>query len=293
MDLRHLRYFVAVAEELSFTAAARRLHISQPPLSQQIRDLEIELDAGLFVRTSRRVELTAAGTALLAHARTILSEIEAAVEDVSALGSGRTGLVRVGTTGSVLMGPLAQLTADFARAYPGVTLRLRELGPFEQVAALHARRLDIIFLRHPPPDPELRAEPAWRETVEVCLPAGHALAATNRLPLAALAGEPFVSLRLRDSRFSQHLRDCCLAAGFTPRVEHEVVEAYSQASLVAAGLGIALVPESMRRLGRADIVFRPLEPPVPNADVEMLYHGDRSAAVDRLLDLARAARSAA
>jgi DNA-binding transcriptional LysR family regulator len=287
MELRHLRYFVAVAEELSFTAAARRLNISQPPLSQQIQDLELELATPLFERTSRRVELTAAGTGFLEHARAILAQAEQAVEDVHAIGTGRVGLIRIGTTGSVLLGPLSDLIAACARRHPGIAVRLREMGPQEQVAALQARRLDIIFLRHPPLDPALIAEIAWREEVGVVLPAGHPLARRGRLPLAALEGHDMVSLRLRDSRFAQHLRDCCVAAGFAPRILHEVVESYSLTSLVGAGLGLALVPECVRRLARPDIVYCPLEPPVPRADVSMIYRPDRAAAVDRMLELAR------
>jgi DNA-binding transcriptional LysR family regulator len=287
MELRHLRYFVAVAEELSFTAAARRLNISQPPLSQQIRELELDLATPLFERTSRRVELTAAGAGFLEHARAILAQAEHAVEDVRAIGTGRVGMVRIGTTGSVLLGPLAGLIAAFGRRHPGIAVRLREMGPAEQVVSLQARRIDIIFLRRPPTETELVVETAWREGVGVSLPRGHPLAALPRLPLAALEGHDLVSLRLRDSRFAQYLRDCCVCAGFTPRILHEVVESYSLTSLVAAGLGLALVPECVRTLARSDVVYRPLEPPVPEADVSMLYHPDHPAALDRLLELAR------
>ncbi len=287
MELRHLRYFVAVAEELSFTAAAKRLNISQPPLSQQIRELEAELKAALFERTSRRVELTAAGASFLEDARAILSHAEQAMEDAHAIGGGRVGMIRIGTTGSVLLGPLAGLIAEFGRRYPGIAVRLREMGPVEQVAALRARRLDVIFLRHPPPDPDVVAEIAWRERVGVMVPAGHRLAGLGAVPVAALEGEDLVSLRLRDSRFAQHLRNHCLAAGFAPRIVHEVVESYSLTSLVASGLGLAMVPETVVSIGRRDVVFRPLAPPVPEADVWMLYRPDRPEALDRLAALVR------
>jgi DNA-binding transcriptional LysR family regulator len=288
MELRHLRYFIAVAEELSFTAAAKRLNISQPPLSQQIRELEAELRTPLFDRTSRRVELTAAGAGFLDHARAILAQAEHAVEDVHAISAGRIGMVRIGTTGSVLLGPLAGVIAAFGRRYPGIAVRLREMGPSEQVASLHARRVDVIFLRRPPPDAELLAEIGWREEVGVCLPVGHPLAGLDRVPLAALEGYDMISLRLRDSRFAQSLRDACITVGFTPRILHEVVESYSLTSLVAAGLGVALVPECVRTLGRPDVLYRPLQPPVPEADVWMLYRPDRPVALDRMLELARA-----
>ncbi len=287
MELRHLRYFVAVAEELSFTAAARRLNISQPPLSQQIRDLEAELGTPLFERSSRRVELTAAGVGFLEHARAMLAEAEHAIEDARAVGAGRVGMVRIGCTGSVLLGPLAGLIAAFTKANPGIAVRLREMGPLEQVASVQAGRIDVSFLRHPPPEPGVEVEIGWREAVGVCLPAGHRLAKAPRLDLSALADQDMISLRLRDSRFSQRLRDACIVAGFTPRILHEVVESYSLTSLVAAGLGVALVPESVRRMARTDIVYRPLTPPVPDADVWMLYRPERTAALERMLELAR------
>ncbi len=287
MELRHLRYFVAVAEELSFTAAARRLRISQPPLSQQIRDLELELGAALFERTSRRVELTPAGVGFLAHARAILAEADHAVEDARAIAAGRAGMIRIGTTGSVLLGPLAPLIARFNQTHPDILIRLREMGPREQVIAAEARRVDVVFLRHPPRDTELVVEMVWQEEVGLCLPFGHPLADLPVVPLAALEGFDLISLRLRDSLFSQYLRDRCLAAGFTPRILHEVVESYSLTSLVAAGLGLALVPECVRALARSDVVYRPLEAPAPRADVAMLYRPDHVPALGHLLALAR------
>src|SRR3954447_20334609 len=138
MELRHLRYFVAVAEELSFTAAAHRLGVSQPPLSQQIRDLEWELKTALFVRTSRRVELTAAGRAFLEHAHAILAQTEQVAEQARAIGTGQVGTLDIGTTGSVLLGALGPLIAAFSAQFPQVALRIYEMGPQEQEEALHA-----------------------------------------------------------------------------------------------------------------------------------------------------------
>src|SRR3954469_14827956 len=133
MELRHLRYFVAVAEELSFTAAAHRLRVSQPPLSQQIRDLERELKTTLLVRTSRRVELTAAGRAFLEQAHSILAQTDRAAEQARAIGQGQIGTLNIGTTGSVLLGPLL---AVFSRRFPQVALRIHEMPPQEQEEAL-------------------------------------------------------------------------------------------------------------------------------------------------------------
>jgi DNA-binding transcriptional LysR family regulator len=287
MELRHLRYFVVVAEELSFTAAAARLRISQPPLSQQIQHLEAELKTALFLRTSRRVELTAAGAAFLEQVKSILGQVGQAVEQTRAIGSGKTGKLDIGTTGSVLLGPLASIIAAYSRRYPEVLVRLHEMAPLAQLTSLHARRTDISFLRSPVEDPELVTEIAWREKVWVALPRGHRLSKQSRLHLADLRDDDHVFLRLEDSRFAQYLRDCCVEAGFIPRIAQEVVEAYSLTSLVAGGLGVALVPESVRHLSRRGIVYRPLSEPAPAADVKMIFRPDGNPIVAAFVELAR------
>jgi DNA-binding transcriptional LysR family regulator len=287
MEFRHLRYFVAVAEELSFTTASNRLRVAQPSLSQQIRDLERELGAALFARTSRRVELTAAGAALLEHARAILAQAGQAAEQARAIGRGQVGTLDIGLTGSVLLGPLGPLVAAFSARFPRVVVRLHEMSPQEQQTALHARRTDISFLRRPAEDPDLVAELAWPETVAVALPERHPLTARRRIPLSDLREESLVFLRLEDSRFARYLRDCCVEAGFLPRVSQQVVEAYSLTSLVAAGLGVALVPECVRTLSRPGVVYRPLEEPALRADVQMVYRPDRGGVTERFIGLAR------
>jgi len=287
MELRHLRYFLAVAEERSFTAAAGRLGISQPPLSQQIKDLEVELATALFERTSRHVELTPAGISFLEHSRAILAQVKRAAQQARAIGSGQAGVIDIGTTGSVLLGRLAELIAVFGERHPGVVVRIHELGPQEQQDALLVHRLDISFLRRPRHEPELVSEIAWPEKVAVALPRGHPLAAHRQVPLAALKDQNLVFLRLADSRFARYLHDCCVQAGFLPRITHEVVESNSLTSLVAAGLGVALMPESVGHLSRPGVVHRPIRPPAPIADVSMVYRRSRSDLVDRFIELSR------
>jgi DNA-binding transcriptional LysR family regulator len=287
MELRHLRYFIALAEELSFTAAAQRLHISQPPLSQQIRDLEHELGTVLFLRTSRKVLLTEAGTAFLAHARSIVAGAELATAQVRAIGEGRTGALNVATTGSMLLGPLARLMAEYQHRVPGVLVGLHEMAPEAQVTALHTRGVDVSFMRLPPVDAELVRETAWREPVGVLLPVGHRLEGRGAIALAELRDDEHVFLRLRDSGFAQYLRDCCVEAGFMPRISQQVVEAYSLTSLVAAGFGVALAPRSISRLSRPEIVYRDLVPPAPAADVSMVHHRDPGPVLTRFLSIAR------
>ncbi|MCF3948439.1 LysR family transcriptional regulator [Acidiphilium sp. AL] len=287
MELRHLRYFVAVAETLSFTAAAARLRVSQPPLSQQIRDLERELGVALFERTSRRVGLTAAGAAFLDHARAILDQAELAAEQVRAIGRGHMGSLEIGLTGSVLGGRLGALLAAYSACYPKVALRLHEMSPQEQETALINRRTDLSFLRWPNDDPDLAIERAWPETVGLALPRRHRLGARRCVDLADLRDESFVFLRRTDSRFARHLWTCCIDAGFAPRIIQEVGDAQALVNLVAAGFGVALLPESIGRLSRAEIAYRPLAGTAASADVSIAYRADHRAVAGEFLEFAR------
>ncbi len=278
MELRHLRYFAAVAKHLSFTAAAESLGVAQPPLSQQIRDLEAEIGTPLFARTTRRVALTKAGVDFQAQALAILEKAGEAVDRARAIGSGTAGILNVGLTGSMLAGPLGPAIKDFARGYPEVELHLHEMAPDRQIAMLKEGRTDVSLLRCPPPDPNLARALAWREGVSLVLPRGHpkVRGTDHRLTggpiaLADLAEETFVFFRLVDSLFAKHLWQCCVEAGFEPRIAYQVVEAASLTSLVAAGLGIAIIPESVARLAHADVVYRPVRGPRIQADVHALW----------------------
>ncbi|MGJ4858962.1 LysR family transcriptional regulator [Labrys sp. La1] len=287
MELRHLRYFLAVAEELNFRAAAARLGVSQPPLSTQIQDLEYELKTQLFLRNKRRVELTAAGLAFRNYATAIIAQVDEAAEQTLAIGRGQIGTLDLATTGSVLMGPLAGLIARFGLQVPEVQVRIREMPPLEQEAALHTRKIDISFLRGPVGDPDLVTELAWKEKVGVALPQSHPLAGNSRIELSELRNEQFVFLRMKNSRFARYLKECCIEAGFDPNITQQVVESYSLLSLVAAGLGVALVPEAAKEMLRPGVVYRALVEPAPVADVIMLYRPDRSAVVTRFLSETR------
>ena len=287
MELRHLRYFVAVAEALSFTEAARRLAISQPPLSKQIRDLEVEIGTALIARSSRRVALTPAGTAFLSRAKLILAESDHAVAEVRSIGAGRVGTLDIGLTGSVLLGGLGALIAAYQTEFPAVGVRLREMPPDEQEAALAAGQLDVCFLRTPRAGTGLVAERAWDEGIQVALPRGHRLSTQRVIRLGALRDEAFVFFRRTNSRFAQHLWECCIAAGFAPRVVQEAVEASALLALVAARFGVALLPESARRLAPVDVVFRPLTGSDAHANVSMLFRREPAPVVAELLTFAR------
>jgi DNA-binding transcriptional LysR family regulator len=291
MELRHLRYFLAVARHLSFTAAAEDLGVAQPPLSQQIRDLEAEIGTPLFERTTRRVLLTPAGLDFQAQAAAILEKAGAAVERARAIGAGTAGILNVGLTGSMLAGPLARAIRAYAHTYPAVDLRIHEMSPDRQVALLRSGQTDVSFLRCPPPDADLIRERAWAETVSLVLPRGHRLAGAT-VRLADLAGERFVFLRLVDSLFAKYLWDRCIEAGFTPDITHQAVEAASLTSLVAAGLGIAIIPEFVARLAHADVIYTPLQGPPICADVYALWTRAKQPLIENFVRLVQGAETA-
>ncbi|HSC23376.1 MAG TPA: LysR substrate-binding domain-containing protein [Casimicrobiaceae bacterium] len=288
MDLRHLRYFATLAQERNFTRAAARLNVSQPPLSQQIKALENELGAPLFVRTSRRVDLTAAGHVFLVHANAILERVEQACAEARAVGAGHLGTLDIGSSSSLLLGPLPQVIAGYRRAFPGVKVALHEMTPAAQLTALRDRRLDVSFSRTPVEDENFTTELAWHDPVVAALPRNHRLLARRKLALKDFAGEEFVMLRLDSSAFAAYLHQCCVGAGFLPRASQYVVESQAMPSLVAAGLGVALVPASLARVHRQGVEYRTLNGAVPRADVHAsTRRGDTSATVRNFLEKAR------
>jgi DNA-binding transcriptional LysR family regulator len=253
MELRQIRYFTVLAEELSFTRAARRLHVSQPPLSFQIASLEAELGARLFDRTSRSVALSAAGQAFLPHAQAVLARLDEARSHVARVASGLQGRVQVGLAGSHFLGPFPQFIQQFRLQRPEVEVALNEMKPSDHLQALRDGRLDLCVSRNPLNDGQISAALLWPDPVVVALPPGHRLASRSQLGLAELQDEDFVFLRLDSSPFAMRLFDACVQAGFAPRIVQQVVEVPAALNLVAAGLGVALVPASMAML-RADAV---------------------------------------
>lgn len=284
MELRHARYFLAVADELSFTAAAKRLNISQPPLSQQISDLEKELGARLFDRHSRSVRLTAAGLAFRRYAEAMLSQVAVARAEVRAIGHGRTGVLQVGTTNSVLYSGLSSRIARFKANHPDVEIRIHELPPQEQIDRLKSGRLDICFLRFAPDDAGLRLELAWKERMGIVVPPTHRLAARKSVNIGTLKDEEFVFYRLSDSTYARYLLHCCVEGGFSPKIVQEVVEAFTVVSLVAAGLGVGFVPDSIGR--NSGLSYLPLHGKSPRADVNVLTAVDAKPLARRFAALA-------
>ena len=262
MELRHLRYFVAVAEELHFGRAAARLHLAQPPLSRQIRDLEEELGATLFDRNRRAVALTAAGTAFLEEVRHVFEGVERAAETARRAHRGEIGGLRIGYVGSVAYSGLPEIVRAYRARLPSVEVRMQEMSPAGQVEALLAGRLDVGFARGPVDEPALEVQAVLDEPLVAALPSEHVLASRATVPLRALALEPFlVTARARGPGYHDYVLTVCRRAGFSPRIVQEGSH-FDVLSLVAAGMGVALVPSSLREIRRGDVAYRPLLEPV-------------------------------
>lgn len=260
MELRHLRYFVAVAEELHFGRAAERLRIAQPPLSLQIRALENELQARLFDRSSRRVVLTEAGRAFLKDACAILATVEEAKRHAGQIARGAAGRLEIGFTGSATFNKkMPPLLARFRREWPDVSLMLRQMTTAEQLEALCDGRLDIGFAR--PAMSELSQRhlvviQALREPLLVALAADHRLARQDRIRFSALKDEPFVMpSRHTSAGFYDKVMELCASAGFAPRVVMEAHQISAILTLAAAGIGVAVVFAGMREAGIAGLSF--------------------------------------
>lgn len=297
MELRHLRYFVAVAEEGHVTRAAERLNMQQPPLSQQIRALEGELDAQLFRRKPRGVELTHAGRALLADARAILARVDEASAGARRAARGEDGRIAVGFTSSAPFHPFVpRALRAFRDAFPRVSLNLEESGTAELVEALRRERIDAAFVRTRVTDPSgLAVSLLLEEPMRVALPSGHPLARGKHdegpaVALKALAAETFVAYRRASG---PGLYDAVIAAayaaGFTPQIGQEAPRIVSTLNLVAAGLGVSLVPASLARMRLDGIVFCKLKGAAqPKAPLYLASRrGDASPILRRLLEVIR------
>ena len=269
MELRHLRYFVAVAEELNFGRAAERLRIAQPPLSRQIRDLEREIGVALFERVPRGVELTPAGRAFLPEARLTLAQAERSQRTAQRAAQGESGRLRVGFVDAATHSGILPDVLSFFRAHlPSVGLSLFELDPLRQAEAFQEGRIDIGILHSPPLDAVrwLRVESIYAEPVILALPKTHPLAGRSRLALASLADESFVAFpRVVAPEMYDDIIVSCRRAGFSPRIVQEAAGWHTLASLVSAGVGVGVVPRSISEFQQSGVVYRS----VRALDVEM------------------------
>jgi DNA-binding transcriptional LysR family regulator len=262
MELRHLRYFVAVAEELHFTRAALRLHIAQPPLSQQIRALEEELGVQLFVRTRRSVVLTDAGHALLERARAMLAAAQALPRELQRVARGETGLLRIGFSSTLpLTKVLRDVVADHRRSHPDVALNLREMHTQLQFDSLARGELDVGLVRYNERAPEgIRLRLLRRDPLRLVVPAGHRFARRKSVAIADCRDEAFIGFPGdAGTGTSPLLKRLAAQAGFEPRIAQEAREATTQIGLVAAGLGIAVLPAPLEAVRIEGVHYVPLE----------------------------------
>lgn len=264
MELRHLRYFIAVAEEEHVTRAAFRLGIQQPPLSQQIQALEDELGVKLFVRTARTIRLNAAGKFFLGEARKVLAQSEQAVERVRRFDLGQEGRLRIGfTSSSSIHSVTPGLIRAFRAAYPLIVVEIEEGATHDLLCELEQEHLDIAFVRSDVTRyPVLASTRFLEEQMIVALPADHPLAhdPLDTLALVDLRDEPFILYRqINGAGIANIVLDACEREGFTPKVVGEPTRLMSALYLVATGLGISVMPKSMVQFLNSDVVYKPLE----------------------------------
>ncbi len=260
MDIKQLRYFVTVAEELSFSKAATKLHMSQPPLSQQIKSLEEEMGVSLFLRNRREVRLTDAGKVFLKESRTLLDQFRIAVNAAIQAKEADIGTLRIGVVTSALFRVMPTLLALIREEFPGIEVLVSDLQSDEQVLAVGQGALDIGIVHVRPDRVNLARTQILNEGLSVVLPEGHPLAEAQTLRLQDLADEPMVALsRPHAPTVFDAMIAACTRAGFSPNIKHSARSPFTIFQMVKMGFGIALVPHSYRRGGYPGVVLRDLE----------------------------------
>jgi DNA-binding transcriptional LysR family regulator len=270
MELRHLRYVVTVADTLHFGHAAERLHVSQPPLSQQIRQLETELGVTLFHRTKRHVELTDAGRMFVEEARVILAHAAHASNLALRVNQGEVGQLSIGAAGPAEAQVFVDILRAFAQRHPQIRMVVRNMGSAEQARALNEGRLHVGFVALPIDEPDLATVTVLRRPIVIALPCDHPLAGRARVPLQALAKEPHIMFARRmGPRLFDAVLAACREAGFNMHIAHEVDNLYTACALVAAGLGVCFVPAGIQERHSNSIVLRPVAPGLPHVDSQL------------------------
>lgn len=291
MELRHIRYFLMVAEERNFTRAAARLGIGQPPLSMQIRDLERELNVSLFVRSRQGVELSEAGRAFYDAVRPMSNLAEVAIKAARRAEMGETGRLHLGFTGTAGVNPVVSATINtFKHRFPEVDLTVTEANSSDLIAELEAKRLDVAFLRPARHVPQsIALSYLLKEKLVLALPGNHPLAGKRgKLDLHLLKSESFI---LTPVEVGASLREAslqaCNDAGFDPVEGPEAPHIVSILTVVAAALGVALVPESMMQFRLAGVCFKQVRPPAPVIGFAAAWnHSNRSRVVENFLSIA-------
>jgi DNA-binding transcriptional LysR family regulator len=285
LDIRQLNYFIAVAEERHFGRAAKRLHMAQPPLSQQIRQLEEHLGVRLLNRTTRRVDLTAAGQLLLDRGRQIVNELATLQADVSQVGKGATGVLRVGFSGSATYGVMPQIARLAKQVLPGLSLALHgEMLTPSMEAGLREGTLDAALLRPPVASPDIDYRIVAREPLVVALPSFSALAVDRTVAMHELQDQDFIAYA-PESVLYRTTSDLCRQAGFRPRIAQVVGETSTMLAFVAAGGGVAVMPSSVRAIQLEGVVYREIEN-VPAVELAVAWmRGHPSALLQNFLEV--------
>ncbi|MEH1942917.1 MAG: LysR family transcriptional regulator [Nostoc sp.] len=291
MELRHLRYFVTLAEELHFGRAAERLHIAQPPLSQQIRQLEGELGFELFHRTKRKVQLTEAGQVFLGEVQQIMRQLQQAIEVGRQTSRGEIGQLVVGFVSSAAYNILPIILRTFRSCVPGVSIELHELTTDQQLEWLREGRMDVGLLRPPVEDNRFSCETIFQESLMVALPEAHLLASQSDVCLTSLANEPFILFpRILAPGLYDSIISLCQQAGFSPKVAQEAIQMQTIVSLVAAEMGVAIVPASLQNLQRIGVVYKTVQEPSPQVAIAMIWRkNETSSTVLRLVEIVKQA----
>ena len=289
IELRHLRYFVAVAEELHFGRAANRLHLAQPPLSQQIRRLEQIVGHALFTRTSRAVKLTSAGEIFLGRARRTLRNVHEDVEEARSIGRGEVGFLRVGFIGSSMLTALPGMLGRYRHQYPKVNLQLSEFHTSGVIQQLLDDAMDVGIMRDSGPTDGLIVEPLFSEPFIWVLPSRHPLARRKALSGAELRDEPFVMPPVIASRRAyDKLVSLCEAHGFRPQVVQVASQWLTILRLVGAGIGVTVAPACVQRIATPDVICRRVQGIRTRSDIELAYRvREDRAIVKTFCDLAR------
>jgi DNA-binding transcriptional LysR family regulator len=276
LDFRRLYYFVVVAEELHFTRAAERLHIAQPPLSYQIQQLERELGVQLFERTRHRVQLTDAGQVLFDAARRIFGQVEQTVHAVRRVGQGEVGLLHVGFIPSASNNILPILLQAFRQRFPDVQLFLKEMNPDQVVRGLHDQHIDVGLLYLPLDDTDLNTQAVLREPLLAVLPTTHAQATQPQVALRSLANEHFIvpPRYVVVPGLLSHIMAACHQADFMPKVVEQAWLMQTIISLVAANMGVALVPASVGNLHRVGVIYKPLQDVTTEVAMGIIWRRD-------------------
>ena len=290
LNLKQIRYFVAVAEERHFTRAAERLHMAQPPLTRQIQALEADLGTALFLRTPRGVELTEAGQSLMEEAPNLLALARQARERVQLAGQGRLGRLDIGTFGSGVLDLIPRILARFHAERPQVRIVLHDQTKAEQIQALRERRISVGFNRMVPPEDDLVVEPLMREGMMVAMPAMHPLVKQQRVTLPELDDQRMIVYPHQPMPgLAERVARAFVDAGLRLRVEQEVDDVLTAIALVSSGFGLCITTESSTSLRLPGVVFRPLDcDSLRDIELACLYRrGDASPVLAAFLEVVR------